>query len=221
MKKNGWVWFLALGLGLALWAGCDDKPSTSNLDDAFLDGPGTEADPRTNNITALLSVAPASVQAAQVGQKFAFKAMGGKGPYRWEVSDRRAGRVRVEGWSAAVYEVLRLAPNSVIVYDSQGHAGVAQVTVGEDPDPPDPPDPAAPLALAADPGTLSGNGDLSLLTASGGSPPYRWTVRDITLGTLDRSTGTQVTYQRGFRGDNSVTVTDNAGATASVVIRQP
>ncbi|MBU1908700.1 MAG: hypothetical protein KJ726_01480, partial [Verrucomicrobia bacterium] len=77
------------------------------------------------------------------------------------------------------------------------------------------------LAATGNPTSLENDGDRSLLTATGGDPPYHWTLQDPALGSLDQDTGETVVYTRNRLGDNSVRVTDSQGATVAVVIQQP
>ena len=68
--------------------------------------------------------------------------------------------------------------------------------------------------------TLSVNGNTQIFTASGGTASYTWTLLNSN-GTLDVTTGATVTYTRTVTGDNSLTVTDSAGKSATAIINQP
>jgi len=198
-----------LAIFAVVMTGCEDSPDTDNNDDYFEDS-AVSRDPRDIGITPTLTVAPASATATFIGQAISFTVSGGSGGFKWSVANS-AGSVRVEGSSMAVYTVGTLSGNSVIVYDSAGHAGVATITGPNDPS----------LSAAADPISLSSDGSKSILTATGGTPPYSWSVTDLALGTLNSGSGQQVVYTRGHVGDNSVTVSDSTGASYHVILQQP
>ena len=56
----------------------------------------------------------------------------------------------------------------------------------------------------ANPATLTKDGAKSILTATGGTPPYNWSVVDASLGhILGSATGNSVVYVRDHAGDVS------------------
>jgi hypothetical protein len=78
------------------------------------------------------------------------------------------------------------------------------------------------LTIQANPGAvLTGDGDKTVLTVSGGAPPYAWSVGDILLGQVNPSTGYSVVYERSNPIDNTVIVSDALGDYAILVIQQP
>ncbi len=78
------------------------------------------------------------------------------------------------------------------------------------------------LVITADPSTvLANNGDLTVLTVSGGTPPYSWTVSDGTKGTVSPAAGYSTLYTRVDVGDNAAIATDSLGDYAIIVIQQP
>jgi hypothetical protein len=78
------------------------------------------------------------------------------------------------------------------------------------------------LTISANPTTiLSHNDDLTVLSVSGGTPPYTWSVNDIALGNVSPSTGYSVVYTRAEQGDNAVLAQDSLGDYAFLVIQQP
>ncbi|OQA29617.1 MAG: putative enoyl-CoA hydratase echA8 [Verrucomicrobia bacterium ADurb.Bin345] len=85
--------------------------------------------------------------------------------------------------------------------------------------------PADKLTATAVPETITQVGGRSVLTASGGTPPYTWTVSDNALGSLADGvdTGQSVVYVASTlgSGDNSVRCEDSSGQSVSVVIMQP
>ena len=78
------------------------------------------------------------------------------------------------------------------------------------------------LTIQVNPGTvLTGDGNKAVLTVSGGTPPYTWSVGDIALGQINPSTGYSVVYERSYHIDNTVTASDALGDYAIIVIQQP
>ena len=201
-----------------MFTGCEDEdtPDTGSLDSWFENHPYV-SDPRTGQRPRDLSVTPESVEITFIGQQVNFRVAGGRSPYKWDVAIPTAGSIRRLAPEEAVYTATALAPNTVIVYDSRGQAGIADVNG------------AAPvtekLTATAVPETITQVGGRSVLTASGGTPPYRWTVSDNALGSLADGvdTGQSVVYVASTlgSGDNSVRCTDSSGQSASVVIMQP
>ena len=187
----------------------EDSPDTEGLDSYFDEHPYV-SDPRSGTYSSVVSISPDSAEISSVGQKIAFTASGGRGVYTWDVSSTANGDIDVTGDETAIYTASVVGPNDVIVYDEDGQAAVASIT-----------GPASSLLATANPDELDTDKDMSVLTASGGVAPYTWEVSDNIVGHLLSNTGSSVVYQRGAKGDNSVTVTDSAGETYSVVIRQP
>ena len=206
-----------------LFLGCEseDSPETDGLDDFFANNPYV-SDPRLPSENTEMSIDPSSAQVTSEGQQLVFTGRGGRGPYRWDVSHSGNGSVRSYGWSQGIYTSSRVEDNDVIVYDQDGHAAIAAITVAVVPTPTPTPTPVpVDLSASASPSTLSNDGDKSVITASGGTSGYTWTVQDVTLGNVNSSSGTSVGYTRNDAGDNLVICTDSVGASVSVVISQP
>ena len=195
-----------------LLTGCesDDSPDTGGLDSFFSDNPFVQ-DPRNPTFPRIVSISPESAEVGSVGEQVVFHASGGRGSYTWDTSKHSAGTVAKSGDSDdGIYTALVVEPNDVIVWDADGNAALASIN-----------GPSSPVVATANPGTLDADGDLSVLTASGGVPPYHWEVGDIALGNVSPNTGSSVVYTRAHSPDNSVTVTDSAGHSYSIVIQQP
>ena len=78
------------------------------------------------------------------------------------------------------------------------------------------------LTVSANPSTLNNDDDLSVLSVSGGTPPYTWTILDGNKGGLPAdNTGANVIYKRINPGDNASQVTDSLGSSAWIIIKQP
>ncbi|MEI6150564.1 MAG: hypothetical protein WCS01_15800 [bacterium] len=77
------------------------------------------------------------------------------------------------------------------------------------------------VTIAASPASVSNNFAYSILSVSGGTPPYTWEVANPKDKFAGSNVGKSVIYQRMLVGDNAVTVTDGNNNTASRVISQP
>jgi len=204
---------LALTAGAMLLGGCEggDDPGSSSLDSYFANNPYV-SDPRGRTENPV-SVSPDSTFISVAGEQIAFRATGGSEPYTWDSAIPANGTVSASAnRRTGVYTSAKLAANNVIVYDRNGYAAIAQIDVTT---------PGAALSASASPDTLSADGGRSALSASGGVPPYNWSVSDVALGNIDASSGTSVLYTRYNAGDNGVRVTDQNGDTITLVIRQP
>lgn len=207
LKRCAWLFACAA----VVLAGCEgeDSPDTEGLDSYFDEHPYV-SDPRFEH-DSIISLSPSSANITYVGQSVTFTASGGERHYTWDVAFSDRGTITSPRHSQAIYTASQIRENSVIVYDENGHTAIAQINAGS----------GAALVLTVDPSELANNGDKSLLTVSGGTPPYTWSVSSVALGNVDSATGTSVIYTRNLPGDNAVTVTDSAGNSASKVIQQP
>ncbi len=204
------LWPAALLLALLMAWGCESDKSTDDVGGYLEDNAYTSRD-RDEPREKPLVITPSPQTATRVGQQVRFKATGGLGPYRWRVADAGNGNVAVDGPSESIYTVVRVAPNEVIVTDRRGHAAIGQVAAT-----------VTALTATAVPTTLENDGDKAVLTASGGTPPYQWTVLDVALGHLvGTDTGNSVVYMRDHNGDNVVRVRDANNAVVNVRIVQP
>jgi hypothetical protein len=196
-----------------LLTGCEDEdsPDTGDLDSYFADHPYV-SDPRNSEFPRLVSISPSSALISFVGEQVAFTASGGRGEYTWDVGDGSKGSINRTGGDAATYTASVVGPNDVIVYDSEGNAAVATIN-----------GPSTVLVATANPTELAADGDVAVVTAGGGIPPYTWDVGDIALGFVSPSTGSSTVYTRSapVSGDNTVTVHDSSGNTYTVLISQP
>lgn len=217
MKTGYRVAGLAAMALAALWvAGCEDEdsPDTNGVD-AYFEAHPYVSDPRSSPANQDVTITPAAVALTNAGQKVVFTVQGGKGSWTWDVAIPARGTiVPTTQTSQGVYTATTVGPNSVIVYDRYGHAAIATIS-GEATSS------ASALSAQAAPTTLSVDGGKSVLTASGGTPPYAWSVVDVALGNVDAASGSSVVYTRYSAGDNAVRVTDSAGDTVNVVIAQP
>lgn len=205
---------LSIGLSMAgalcALLGCEKDKSTGDMSMAPY-----SSDPRQSATPSVVVISPSLVGGTNVGETFVFTASGGNPPYRWDMQQNDLGRLATRGSdrNQGIYTVLKVGDNEIVVYDQDGQAGVAQIDGSYT---------TVRLVAVASPSTLAKNGDKSVMTASGGTPPYSWTVVDASLGhVVGSGTGNTVIYMRDHSGDNAITVTDHAGNVYHMVITQP
>lgn len=204
---------ILMAAAIAFLVGCEggDDPGDSNLDAYFANRPYL-SDPR-GNAENPVAISPESEFITVAGEQIAFRAGGGTGPYTWDVAVPANGNIDASAnWRVGVYRSTTLSGNSVIVYDRNGYAAVATVSVSGEIDD---------LTATASPDALGTDGEKASLSATGGVPPYSWLVDDIALGNIDATSGNSVLYTRYNAGDNGVRVTDQRGENVTMVIRQP
>lgn len=202
-----------LMLASLILAGCDSGTGdTSELDNFFANHPYV-SDPRTGG--SVVALTPESVELNTVGAQAVFAFNGGTAPYTWDVADSSKGSVSGSG-AQGVYTVIAVGANNVIAYDRDGHAAIATIngsaggSSGEA------------LSIGASPSKLETDGALSVVTVSGGIPPYAWSLTDNSVGSFpDAPSGETAVYKRLHAGDNAVSVTDSTGTKVSVIINQP
>ncbi len=216
-QKTRRVW-IVLGLALAVMALCmacesDKDTSLDALDQYFADNP-MRPDPR-NNPNGVITIRPANATVTFEGQTVIFSAVGGKSPYIWDVVYPGRGMMNVRADDQGIYTARSLEQNTVLCFDSAGHSGVAQILTSTTNAP------SNPLAISPPTITLLLNNDTRLLTASGGTPPYSWSVGNEGLGSITTAGGASATYRRLSSGDTTVTVIDSASRSVSIPVSQP
>lgn len=214
-KHTAWwrsVLFATAALAVLAGPGCetDDNVDSGGIAGYFENNPYTSLE-RLEGYE-YLRITPASAEVTFVGQTVRFQVDGGTPPYEWTVALPGVGGIGSVRENEAVYTAGAVAPNNVLVFDVAGRSGVAAINGGIE---------TETLAVNADPDTLAVDGGRSAVNVTGGVPPYRWSVLDGDLGTIDRNSGESVVYTRLRSGDNSVRVTDSEGSTGAVVIQQP
>ena len=171
---------LMLGALYVMIPGCEDDPSLSALDRYFEDNPFI-TDPRTDPSASDLELSPSSATAEYINQEILFRVVGGQPPYNWDTSVGASGSVddKDDDGTLAIYKVIQLTENEVIVADARGLAAIASIEI-------------ASITLAIAPTSVSipkAGGDTVVFTATGGSPPYTWQIvfpvleTDGTVGT--------------------------------------
>ena len=126
-------------------------------------------------------------------------------PIEWRVSDPSLGTIiRSSGFSAVYKRTGKNGDNTVIArdpYDAEGYATVHQILA------------TYTITLTA---TASPDNYTWTIAASGGQPPYHWSVGDHDMGGLVGShTGISVVYSG---GPNAVQCTDANGVSASIAV---
>ncbi|MDD4870676.1 MAG: hypothetical protein PHR77_08950 [Kiritimatiellae bacterium] len=208
---------------MALISGCEkDNDTGSDLDAYFAANPYL-SDPRGDYDNTGMEIDPAQATASAVGQKINFFVSGGHAPYSWGVSTPSAGSVAAQAKTQyGIYTVAAIANNSVVVSDSRGKSVIADISTGAGGLTITPAgysftssftngETTVALAFAA------AAGDTIQFTASGGNPPYSWTVSISSLGTINNGLYTFPNPTTDV-GDNTIIVKDSAGDIASVTV---
>ncbi len=199
MKRTALLALLPISLlAVALYCGCDDGGAEEG--DVF----------RIDPSEATLSVDTGAM---------ALTAVGGEEPFQWTASDAALGAVTGTARTVTYTRTAAVGANTIRCVDSQQWVATAVITQ---------PDvnnvvPGQPLTIAANPQSLANDDDRSVVTVTGGTAPYRWSVADVTLGNLapGNETAASRIYVRNRAGDNSITVRDSAGNVVHIVISQP
>jgi hypothetical protein len=147
------------------------------------------------------------------GARAVARVTGGTAPYLWSVLDNSLGDLDQNTGEEVIYTRFQAGDNAVRVTDSDGASGAVIIQ--------QPSSTGGNLSASATPSVLDDDGDRATLTATGGTPPYRWSLQDAALGSLDPDVGASVVYTRNRVGDNAASVTDDDGTTVSVIIQQP
>ena len=158
-----------------------------------------------------IAIVPTSASLATDGDTVLFTVQGGSQPYTWEVSNPALGEISPQGSDQAIYTRRQAGNNYVIVTDIAGKSAIATVTQ---------PVPGIPR-ISPTSATLDTDGEVVLFTASGGTPPYSWSVVRPALGTIETQGPTQAKYTRTAAGDNQVLLVDVTGHAALASVTQP
>jgi hypothetical protein len=166
------------------------------------------------------SIAPARSRISEADGSVTLTVNGGFPPYTWSVSDDALGILSNTTQPAVNYHRIGAAAgvNTIFVTDSVGKSASATVEQPEVSEPQDP-------ALRVNPSRVEiaqPDGAVTLL-ASGGVPPYQWSVIDASLGILSNTDQSAVNYRRNgaAAGTNVVELRDSANNLVLVVIDQP
>lgn len=199
MRHNSWL------VGAALAAACAAISMFSACDDGDSGLTGSE-----------YYIRPAEVTMGSDDVSVILESVGGIPPQTWSVSDATLGSITSNDSFKVVYtRTDKKGINRVTVRDSRTWEATATINQL---------DTAAASDLAVSPTsiTLSTKNAQTVFTASGGDQPYTWSVGDSSRGHLvTQSSDSQIVYVRDTAGDNTVIVTDSAGAVALATVSQP
>jgi len=203
-----------------LMPGCEDDADTGGdaLDNYFKNHPYV-SDPRSSSDSDVI-ISPGQATVSALGEEVLFSAKGGDGAYTWDVADAGAGHLETVLNGATIdnsqrrYKVDILRQNNVIVYDGDGDAAIGDINVF-----------TASLQIspaAVDIGTAGG--DIVQFIASGGLPPYSWSVTFPQLVARGGVVATGANSETGTytsvvgTGTNGVTLLDSVGNTVLATV---
>ena len=159
---------------------------------------------------ANLTIVPGSATLNFATDTVVFAANGGLPPYQWSVADASRGSLNAAAGSTVTYTRVGPGNNTVTLRDSDSHVATAVVS-----------QPNFALAIVPSSASLGANNDTIVLTASGGLPPFAWSVADLARGKLNVYAGSPVVYTRLTSGNNSVTLSDASGQSVTLAVSQP
>jgi hypothetical protein len=148
----------AVGLGVVLSSGCEEARGLEGL---VIDPAQITLNPGTNSVVFTVT-GVSNIMAL---------------PLVWSMSDGSLGRfVGTSGYQATYASSDKVGQNTIIArdqYDNEGYAVINQVASQYE------------ITLAADPATLSNAvTDITTITATGGTAPYEWFVKDTSIGAI-------------------------------------
>ncbi len=185
------------------------------------DSSGQAALAKINGESTALSIVPSGdAELTFDSERIILAAIGGEPRYEWRAVYPDRGTISFRSSDTATIDYRRdtVGDNVIIVTDSNGDT--ASLVVSQ-PDATTSTNTTAALAVTADPSSLDEDEDLSLITATGGTPPYTFTVVNSFKGGIVGTDGNTVIYERYDAGDNAIQVVDDNGETAFVIISQP
>ena len=210
--------FVVLAAVTALFMGilgCEkDGDTGSDLDDYFAANPYI-SDPRDEgrNSSDGIDISPSSATVSAIGQTIVFTISGGDEPISWAVSGN-AGTITQQGnGRQAIYKVTTVAENNVIASDVKGRAAIADIEVT-----------TSDLAIVPSQTTISGAGT-ARFTATGGNPPYEWSIGLPNMEASHVISGANNQYYDYtvnvlWVGTNSIIAIDSKGDTAQAAMVQ-
>ena len=165
----------------------------------------------TNTPPAKFTISPSSASCTTNDIKKEFIVTGGTAPYSWKVSDSSRGSLSSTSGSTVTYTSAHIAgDNTITVADSSSNSVTATVTYTS----------SGPRSINISPSTLSLSSTVYIgnLKASGGDGTYTWMVGSDSLGTVNPTTGSSVTYtSKKVAGTNTISITDGNNDTATAV----
>ena len=204
-----------LAAAFAVMPGCEDDADTGGdtLDDYFKNNPYV-SDPRGNTDSEVI-IDPTAASVSALDEEVVFSARGGNGNYTWDLADDSAGTItpQDDNNGQAVYKVTKKKQNNIIVYDGNGDAAIADITSS-----------GTPISISPQDSSISTNGGVVVeFIVYEGNPPYTWYSANHSLGTFSAGDTNSLSFTATYtskqgEGENSVTVADSDGDTASTSI---
>ena len=192
VKLTGWA-VAVLAAALA-FSGCEDDDS---------DLTGNE-----------FRIEPGEVTMAVDDETVTLTAVGGIEPLEWTVSNEEVGTVNGEGRSVVYAKAVDGGVNVVKVTDSRTWEASATISQRDTSD--------ESISLSPASATLQYAVDTAAFTASGGTPPFSWSLSHSDRGRLSvQGDSAGAVYERTASGDNTVIVSDAAGFSAVAAVSQP
>lgn len=201
---------LIAAVGLGLFWGCEDDANTdiAAFDEHFESHP---YNPEDLNVTAsLIKVSPPDITVSCTTREFELTARGGTQPYRWAVANSGRGTIREISSQRAKYVPLQVAANSITVTDKNGYVAVVPVLRAA----------ADTLRIIPNAITISTNVGPSnvVFVVTGGIPPYTWSNARQDHGAMAGSTYNYNSLTQAEAGDDTITVIDSEGTSASATV---
>lgn len=195
-----------------MFPGCEDDADMGALDQYFADHPYI-SDPRSDPAARDVTISPTFATVTAEDQEIRFTVKGGERPFTWDTANAN-GTIPSADISddtrQAIYKVVSVAENNVIVSDRRGHAAIANIT-------------RYVTTLAISP--TSAECKTGILTvdfsATGGMPSYTWKNVYDALGDISGTGTSQVYTAKGtVPGTNTdyVIVIDSEGSTAEAPV---
>jgi hypothetical protein len=184
----------------------------------------------TPSLPSLSIAATSDAKLVFDGELMLLYAHGGMAPFDWHLVYPGRGEITRYGPGRLFIEYMRTDAQDQVVILTDASGAMAELRIAQPVEgtpggggTTNAPTTYAPLVASADPSTVDVNNDLSLLSVTGGKPPYTWALVPgmTTGGILLPNVGDHVIYQRNSAGDCAVIVTDDRGTTAYVIISQP
>lgn len=142
------------------------------------------------------------------------KAVGGKEPLTWKISDTTLGTLTGTNNARNVTYTRNTKEGTQTIEVSDANTWTANALIHQI-------STITPVTISPTAVTLTSDGDKTVFTAAEGVPPYAWTVGIAARGSVAVDGFSQATYTRQAESNNTVIVTDKQGHAAITEISQP
>ncbi|NLE68121.1 MAG: hypothetical protein GX608_11940 [Lentisphaerae bacterium] len=206
--------FLAGTSALGLLGGCESDSDTSGSEAYFAANPYVSEEREEPDPTGL-KISPANAVINVVGQQVVFTGSGGEGTYSWSVTDTSVGTVHSLTTVQCFYLCKKPGDNTVMLTDKAGHWAAAQISSSNV---------TVSLTITPSSAEVTDASPYASFAVSGGTAPYSWTVANASMGSISYSASSSqlasYTMFAGRYGQNTLSVTDSDGHSASATITQ-